>query len=127
LSGLAGLMTLHAQVVGRAVAYLSETGLALRAANAVVAYAGYMTALVWPANLAVLYPFPTSVSAGVFVAAAALLVVVSAASIAVRREMSWVCVGWLWFVVMLLPVSGLAKVGQHASADRFTYLPSIGI
>jgi len=52
---------------------------------------------------------------------------VSAASIAAARRAPWLLVGWTWFVVMLVPVIGLAKVGQHASADRFTYLPSIGL
>lgn len=100
----------------------------LRWDNAIVSYVRYLGKLLWPTDLAVFYPLryegePT----GTVVAAVAVLVLITAAAVAVRRRAPWITVGWLWFAGTLVPMSGLVQVGEHAMADRYTYFPSIGL
>ncbi|HJQ99893.1 MAG TPA: tetratricopeptide repeat protein [Candidatus Polarisedimenticolaceae bacterium] len=111
-----------------AVRSLQEFPLTIRVENAIVAYAAYLGKTVWPAHLAVLYPHP---GAGLetWKVVVALLVVggISYAAYAYRRSKAWLPVGWLWYAGMLVPVIGLVQVGQAGMADRYTYLPSIGL
>jgi len=101
---------------------------ARRAANAVVSCATYVVEMVWPANLGGFYPYPRhGVDTPALIGAFALLFAVSAASIRWRRRAPWLAVGWLWYLVMLLPVLGLIQAGEIARADRYTYLPQIGL
>jgi tetratricopeptide (TPR) repeat protein len=100
----------------------------LRLCNALVACAIYLRQMIWPAGLAVGYPvrrngFPVYE----VLTAAILLVVLSVFVWRQRRTRPWMLVGWLWYLVMLLPVIGLIQVGLQAHADRYTYLPQIGI
>ena len=102
--------------------------LGLRIENAVVTYVIYLRQLFWPSDLAVLYPhpedyFPVSILAGCVV----LLVALSAVAILFRRRFPFLFTGWFWYVGMLVPVIGVVQVGRHAHADRYTYLPLIGI
>lgn len=100
----------------------------LRISNAAVSCAAYIGQLFYPANLAVLYPYPVlGIS---FWKIALSLLFLCAVSITVffwRRRHPFLCVGWLWYLVMLLPVIGLIQVGSQARADRYTYLPEIGL
>ncbi|HVZ64419.1 MAG TPA: tetratricopeptide repeat protein [Lacunisphaera sp.] len=89
-------------------------------ANTVV----YLRRLVWPADLAVLYPFRPRVGAMELTVAAAVLTAISA--LAWRRGRPQM-IGWLWFLVMLFPVSGIEPIGPHEQADRYAYLPAIGL
>ncbi len=99
-----------------------------RVANALVAYATYLRQMVCPVNLAVLYPHPRGGLPGWEVAGAAvLLAAITAAVLARRQAQPYLLVGWLWFLGMLVPVIGLVQVGNQAMADRYTYLPQIGI
>ena len=99
-----------------------------RIANALVAYAAYLWQLVCPVDLAVLYPHPRDGLPGWEVAAAALLLAaITAVILARRRVQPYLPVGWFWYVGMLVPVIGLVQVGDQAMADRYTYLPQIGI
>jgi tetratricopeptide (TPR) repeat protein len=103
----------------------------LRAANAVVSYVRYLAQALWPTDLAILYPHPnlpggTPWSAGQVIGAAVLLVVISAAVLWARRQ-RYLLVGWLWYLGTLVPVIGLMQVSADAMADRYTYLPMIGI
>lgn len=98
-----------------------------RLANAAEAYAGYFGKTFYPADLAIHYPFRTAHSAGLVAAAAGLLTVLTGAAIAVRRTRPYGVTGWLWFLGTLVPVLGLVQVGGQAMADRYTYLPSIGL
>jgi tetratricopeptide (TPR) repeat protein len=97
-----------------------------RAANAIVGYGEYVWKTFWPVNLAAFYPFRDYSTAVVLVVGAGLLAV-SAAAIALRRRFPWLLTGWLWFVIALAPVSGLLQAGEQRIADRFTYVPMIGL
>lgn len=100
----------------------------LRAANALVSSATYLFQTIWPAGLAVPYPYwPESLTALKVAAAALLFIAVSAAALLTARTRPWLLAGWLWYVVTLLPVSGLVQAGAQARADRYTYLPLVGI
>lgn len=99
-----------------------------RLGNAVISVVMYLWQMIWPANLALFYPLPHdgqpvwSVLLAGCVAAA-----VCVAAWKQRRRHPWLLVGWLWYLVMLLPVIGVIQVGSQAHADRYTYLPQIGI
>jgi Flp pilus assembly protein TadD len=100
----------------------------LRFANALVTCMVYLGQMVWPAGLAVFYPYPQNGLPPWEVAlAGTLLAGLSAVAFWQRRKQPWMLVGWLWYLVMLLPVVGIIKVGAQAHADRYTYLPQIGI
>ena len=107
---------------------LGVHSLAFRAANALVACGQYVRTTVWPANLAVFYPFPKdSWPVWLVVASGAAVLGISLAAIATLRRLPWVATGWFWFLGMLVPVIGLVQVGTQARADRYTYLPQIGL
>ncbi|MEY2491251.1 MAG: hypothetical protein QOH24_202 [Verrucomicrobiota bacterium] len=100
----------------------------LRLENAIVSYAIYLRQLFWPTDLAVLYPhpedyFPLSVIAG----SISLLIVLSALAIIFRKRFPFLFTGWFWYLGMLVPVMGIVQVGRQGHADRYTYLPLIGL
>ena len=102
--------------------------LPMRIANALVACMDYLGQMVFPAGLAVLYPYPDNGLPPWKVAlAGALLAGLSAVALWQRRKRPWLLIGWIWYLVMLLPVLGIIQVGEQAHADRYTYLPQIGI
>ena len=120
------LLTLRVQQAGGAVETLERLPAGSRVANALVSYCAYLGEIVWPRALAVFYPhvpIPAWQAGG----AALLLAAVSVLCVRQARARPWWLVGWMWFCVMLLPVIGLVQVGWQARADRYTYLPSIGI
>lgn len=99
-----------------------------KAGNALLSCVIYLWQMVYPANLAVFYPHPGSNLGISQVALAALfLAAVSAGVLFWRRKQPWLPVGWLWYLGMLVPVIGIVQVGAQARADRYTYLPQIGI
>jgi protein O-mannosyl-transferase len=99
-----------------------------RVANAMVTGIVYLGQMVWPVKLAAFYPYPQNGLPPLKVALAALaLASVSTLVIWRRRQQPWLWVGWFWYLIMLLPVIGIIKVGGQAHADRYTYLPQIGI
>jgi tetratricopeptide (TPR) repeat protein len=110
-----------------AMASLAALPLRRRAANALVSYVVYLGKSLWPSRLAVIYPLPPSIPLWKAALAAALLAALTALALARLRRAPWLAVGWLWFAGMLAPVSGLVQVGRQAMADRYTYLPSIGL
>jgi len=101
--------------------------LALRIQNAVMSYVGYLEKAVWPANLGVFYPFPDSYPIWQPLSAALLLLTVSGLALYTAGRRGYFFAGWFWFVGSLLPVIGLVQTGLHAMADRFTYIPLIGV
>lgn len=121
------LVTFWAQKKGGAVASLDHLPLEVRAANAVVAYATYLHKMVWPTDLAVFYPHPGLWPWGVVTVSAILLTGITAAVIWQAKARPWLLCGWLWYVGTLVPVIGLVQVGDQAYADRYTYVPLIGI
>jgi tetratricopeptide (TPR) repeat protein len=120
-------LTLHTQHEGGAVPLLAEVPLAVRAGNALLSYCLYLLKTVWPTNLGVLYPYPAAIPLWQGAAAAVFLVALTAVAVRLRRRAPYLLVGWLWFLGTLVPVIGLVQAGAQALADRFSYLPSIGL
>jgi tetratricopeptide (TPR) repeat protein len=135
------VLTLLVQDKGRAVK--SFFPLSLRLANAIVSYCSYLGKTLWPSRLAIFYPHPNTRflypqkdplhppseqwPAWAIVIAAALLVAASAWVIKHRRRWPWLLTGWFWYLGTLVPVIGLIQVGIQGMADRYTYIPLIGI
>lgn len=121
-------VTLVAQQQGGALAPLRALAPGVRLAHALVAYAAYLGKTLWPASLAVFYPHPGIAPPAWKVAGAILLLAALSALAVWRRDRSpWILTGWLWFLGTLVPVIGLVQVGEQAIADRYTYLPLVGI
>ena len=100
----------------------------LRFNNALVSYAAYCGQMFYPAGLALLYPYPShGLPMGKIVLSLLLLVAVSAGAFCWRQKHPHFLTGWLWYLGMLVPVIGLVQVGDQARADRYTYLPQIGL
>src|SRR5205814_4397309 len=96
--------------------------------NALVSYVAYLRQTVWTADLAPYYPHTVESLAGWRAAGSALLLAaVTAAAVRLRRRCPYLIVGWLWFLGTLVPVIGLVQVGGQAMADRYTYVPLIGL
>jgi tetratricopeptide (TPR) repeat protein len=98
-----------------------------RALNAILSYQGYMAKTFWPAGLSAHYPLPRQFSLPAVLAAAALLIAITILAVALRRSRPYLLAGWLWYLGMLVPVIGLVQVGRQSMADRYTYLPQIGL
>ena len=100
----------------------------LRLYNALLSYMTYLRQLFWPAHLAVFYPYHLPVvSIWQAILVMAVLSLITYLAWIVRKQYPYVIVGWLWYLVMLLPVIGIIQVGQQSHADRYTYLPHIGL
>ena len=126
LSAASCLATLLAQE--RAMMTLGQLTFGDRLANTVVSYVAYLGQMIWPAGLAVVYPYPQSGWSMVETSLAFLvLVIISVVFFAWRVRYPFLLVGWLWFLGMLIPMIGLVQVGMQARADRYTYLPQIGL
>jgi tetratricopeptide (TPR) repeat protein len=106
---------------------LARLSLGERIENALVSYCPYLGKLIWPTHLAVFYPHPERWPTAAVWGAVLLLAGISMVALAARKRRPYLLCGWLWFLVMLGPVIGLVQVGAQAMADRYTYLPSIGI
>jgi len=120
------VLTFLAQNRGGAVMSMERVPLGLRVGNAFLACAGYLEKTVWPFGLGIYYPLRTSLPAGHVIGAVALVGLISLAVFVIRKR-GYALVGWLWFLGMLVPVLGLVQVGNQSMADRYTYLPLIGI
>jgi len=127
LSAAVSLIAFYAQKAGGAVNADPPAGIFSRIENALVGYVGYLDKLFWPRDLAVLYLRPPTVPAVPVIFAVLILAGISAVAGANLRRRPCLAVGWLWFLGMLLPVSGLIPVGLQSIADRYTYLPAIGL
>lgn len=100
---------------------------ALRAENALVSYARYLGKLFYPANLSVFYPHPRHWTMGFVVASALLVAIVSTWVVIQARKRPYLAIGWFWYLGTLVPAIGLVQVGVQSIADRYTYVPLIGI
>jgi tetratricopeptide (TPR) repeat protein len=128
LSAAASAVTLVAQRAGGALQALDRYPLAMRLEAAVDGIWLAVGKSLWPSGLAVFYPHPRGALPGWRVAlGAAGMLAVTAWTWRERRRRPWLAVGWLWFVGMLVPSSGIVQVGQAAMADRYTYLPLTGL
>jgi tetratricopeptide (TPR) repeat protein len=126
MSVLASIVTYRVQSGARAVASLDHQPLDDRVANALVSYVVYLWKTIWPTRLAMFYP-QVAWSAVAVAGAAALLLAVTGIAVRQQRRRPYLLVGWLWFLGTLVPVIGLVRAGDQAMADRFTYIPSIGL
>lgn len=127
LAAAAGAVTWSVQAQAGAI---SPGGLSptLRVWNALLSYAIYLRQAVWPQGLAAFYPHPAGTIDLTAVSwSAALLIALSVAAYSARRTRPYLLVGWLWFLGTLVPVIGLIQVGSQAHADRYTYLPLVGL
>jgi tetratricopeptide (TPR) repeat protein len=128
LALLDGLITVYTQNDGGALQPAEVVSWPARFANLPIAYANYIGSFFWPQGLAVLYPHPCgNVDFHDAAIKGCLLAGVSAAVALLWRRMPYLLVGWLWYLLMLLPVIGLLQVGGQSMADRYTYLPQIGL
>jgi tetratricopeptide (TPR) repeat protein len=124
---LAGsVVTYFAQKGGGAVWSLGLP-LKMRLANALVSYLRYFSKTFWPVDLAVVYPYPAHWPAAMVVSAVLVLAFWTGLFVWRARQHPWLAVGWLWFLGTLVPVIGLVQVGPQSMADRFTYVPGIGL
>lgn len=128
LCGLASAATLYAQARYGTMDHGDALPASLRVENALVQLVVYLRDVVWPAGLAVFYPHPRdSIAPSAVLFAALALLAISGAAWRLRRRRPWLLVGWLWYLGMLVPVLGLVQVGMQARADRYTYLPLVGV
>jgi protein O-mannosyl-transferase len=127
LSFASALITMLAQQAGGAMRSTMQFSPGVRIANAIYAYAMYLSKMVWPAKLAPLYPHPGDTLAASRVVIAALILIAITAVVWRFRERRYLLSGWLWFLGTLVPVIGLVQVGDAAMADRYAYIPLIGV
>jgi tetratricopeptide (TPR) repeat protein len=127
LSAAASVVTFVVQKQGGAMESVAAIPVGIRAGNALLSYCGYLGKLFWPVDLAAFYPFPTQLLIWKVLLAGGLLLGISALLFAQRRRRPFLLMGWLWFCGTLVPVIGLVQVGDQAMADRYSYLPSLGI
>jgi hypothetical protein len=121
------IVTYMAQQKGGAMGSLQSFPLTTRITNALVSYCGYIGKMVWPADLAVLYPHPGMLPTWEVVAAVLFLSVTTFLIIWNVKRYPYLTTGWLWYLGTLVPVIGLVQVGAQAMADRYTYTPIIGV
>jgi protein O-mannosyl-transferase len=128
LALVASVVTYAVQKSGGSVGSLEQMPFPFRLENALVSYVRYLWMTVWPRGLAVFYPHPwNALPAWQPVASAAFLILVSLAALFRARERPYLLVGWLWYLGTLVPVIGLVQVGLQGWADRYTYVPLIGV
>jgi hypothetical protein len=126
MAGVGAVLTVLAQSAGGAIR--GEIPLLLRLENALVSLVSYLGKTIWPVDLAVFYPHPLAAIPSWKAAGSAFLVAaITVTAARGARRAPWAAVGWSWYVVSLLPVLGIVQVGNQGLADRYTYLPLIGI
>ena len=128
LALVSGILAIQAQHLLGALPSLQEISLHARLGNALTSFVAYLGKMVWPTDLAVFYPHPEA-SLPVGQVILAVLVIATLSVLVLRRTPSfpYLLVGWLWYLGTLLPVSGLIQVGRHSMADRYMYVPLIGL
>ena len=128
MSAASSWITLYAQRSGGALGSTDLLPLGSRVANAVYSYAAYAGKAIWPAGLAVFYPHPeSSLAAWKVLAAGIVVVAITVLTWLYREQRRYLLMGWLWYLVAMLPMIGVVQVGRQAMADRYAYLPFIGL
>jgi hypothetical protein len=126
LSIASSIVTYLAQQKGGALAYPASLGVTV--GNALITYLRYMGKMIWPMDLSPFYPFdPGAVSFWKGAGAFLLILVMSVMVLWWGKRRPYLISGWFWYLVTLVPVIGFVKIGQHAMADRYTYVPLIGL
>ncbi len=124
---LVALVSVYGQKHLGALPNVLQVPLGDRLANAMLSFMRYLAQTFWPTRLTPYYPYPLSFPLGPVVGAAFVGLAASVLMLWAGRRQPYLAVGWLWYVITLLPVIGLVQVGGHSRADRYTYLPLIGL
>jgi Flp pilus assembly protein TadD len=127
ITAVFSLIAFWVQKAGGGTDHSDQYPLTDRIANAVWSYADYIFKTIWPRNLAVFYPFPDHLPVSQVAGAACLLAILTALAFKWARRYPFFIVGWLWYIGTLVPVIGLIKIGDFALADRYMYIPLIGL
>ena len=128
LAAVAAVIVFTVQLHSGVLYNLPQFPLTVRIGNALVSYVAYLGKMFWPVDLSVFYPHPLhTLGGGKIIGAAGLLLAVSALVLAQAKRRPYLAVGWFWYLGTLVPVIGLVQVGVQAMADRYTYIPLIGI
>ncbi len=121
------IVTYYAQKTGGGVVPLKAVSLSGRIANAVVSYTGYIEKMVWPNQLAVFYPFNADLPVSHVGLSLIVFLLISYFAVKLYKQYPYIIFGWLWYLGTLFPVIGLVKIGDFSMADRYTYVPLIGL
>jgi tetratricopeptide (TPR) repeat protein len=124
---VSGMITIYARGGTGALGAATTFPLARRVQNALFSYLGYLKQTLWPTDLAVFYPYPETVSVWRAAGVGLVGLLLSALLLWAPRKRPYLAAGWLWYVVTLLPVIGLIQIANFSRADRFTYVPLIGV
>jgi tetratricopeptide (TPR) repeat protein len=127
LSGVSAVLTIRAQRAAGALGGINFQPFRVRLENAIVAYVEYFRQFLWPERLVPLYPHPGNSLSAIKVLAAAAVLVAITGLVWVNRRHRYLLVGWLWFLGTMVPMIGLVQAGVQARADRYAYLPFIGL
>ena len=127
IATLSAVITYIAQSHFHAVRTFSNFPIWLRLSNAILSYAKYIWLTLWPHNLAIYYPYPEIFNVWHLLEAAILLLGITLYCFSERKRRPYLIVGWLWFLGTMVPVIGVVQVGDQAMADRYHYIPSIGL
>lgn len=122
-----GIITFYAQQQGGAVSSLSAVPFAHRIANVFVSYLAYILKTFYPLKLALLYPFPHTIPMWQSMGSALIILLITYLSVKTIKVRPYFFVGWMWYLGTLIPVIGIVQIGRQAMADRYTYIPLIGI
>lgn len=127
LSVFAAIIAIYAQQKWSYVVPFDSLPFGYRVENALAAYASYMGKMVWPYGLAIIYPYSRALPLWQVGGSLMLLAGTSVLAYRFRKRLPYLPIGWLWFLITLLPVIGLIQVGSQSMADRYTYIPVIGL
>lgn len=127
MAATSSIVTFIAQRKGEAVAAVADLPVAVRVMNAALSYITYLVKTVWPASLSIFYPYPSAIPTWEIAGSAIVLIGVSLLVLRGARKRPYFLAGWLWYLGTLVPVIGIVQVGGQANADRYTYVPLIGI
>ncbi len=127
LSAASAVITMKAQNAGGAIRTASQYSPLLRIETAVISYVSYMGKALWPSNLVALYPHPTQLYPPWQIGTAGLVLMLVSAFVLRERDRRYLAVGWFWFLGALVPMIGLVQVGAQGMADRYAYVPFIGL
>ncbi len=128
LSAASAAITLYAQRKGGALGSTGSLPAGERIGNAIFSYVAYIAKGIWPSRLAVFYPHPEgSLTIWKVLLAGAVLLIVTGLVWVYRKDRPWLFTGWLWYLVAMFPMIGIVQVGRQAMADRYAYLPFVGL
>ena len=127
LAAVASMVAFFAQQKAGAIHLSDVLSIDIRIANSTINCLNYITKMLWPINLSVFYTYPEAVALWKGIAAGSFLISFSLLTVVTVKKFPYLLVGWLWYLGTLVPVIGLVQVGAHSMADRYTYIPLIGL